>query len=227
MKSEEGNKLREEIANQSFASNESEQSQTPDSDNAMPDENYSTPKKFTPEKSHIEKAGPSRLVAYDSSPESMIIQNSTQTPKLFKNTVISRKRIITIDSSPEGSIVIINSPVISQIFQDNGATKSEKKIISRESKTLPIDLKSDTDSESKNTIKRKFVKQRPGHFRRRNDFLQSDSERSMDSEDSDMTDLIDDKPVKSELPLDLAKKHFLEQDEKQTNFLLKRLVFYI
>ena len=92
---------------------------------------------------------------------------------------------------------------------------------------MPDDLNSAKDSEPRKNIKRKFVKQRQVHYRRRNDFLQSDSERSEDSEDSDMTDLIDDKPVKSELPLDLAKKHFLEQDEKQTNFLLKRLVFYI
>ena len=49
----EGDKLREEIANQSFASNEGEKSQEPDSDNAMPNDNFSTP-------------DTSRLVTYDS-----------------------------------------------------------------------------------------------------------------------------------------------------------------
>ena len=159
-------------------------------------------------------------MTYDSSPEQIIIKNSPQAAKFLKNTEVLRKRIITIDSSSESSVDIKNSPEISRINQNNGLTKLGQK-------TLPDDLNSATDSEPRKNIKRKFVKQRQVHYRRRKDFLQSDSERSEDSEDSDMTDLIDDKPVKSELPLDLAKNHFLEQDRNHENFLLKRFVFHI
>ena len=79
----EGDKLRAEIANQSFASNEGEKSEEPASDNAMPNENFSTPEKFTPVKLNPEKAGSSWLVAYDSSPERIIIQNSSKAPKFL------------------------------------------------------------------------------------------------------------------------------------------------
>lgn len=200
---EEGDQLRLEAANQSFASNESEKSEKASSTTSMPDEIQSTPE-LPENSSKIIKKTPKkclkkRIIFAESSPE--IIKNSPEKIKKIVKKRNFKKRIISLESSPEPPLIIQISPKLRQ-----------RNVISI----------SDTDSEPPKNPKRKFFKQRINYQRKRNEFLETESERSVDTDVESIESLIDNSTVETELPLDLAKTHYLQREAEHENYLLTR-----